>query len=261
MSTEDFVTELYVRVHEQVKEIPKHSQANLYPCEVVTLAILFSLKGVGNRAFYRWILRDLKGAFPLLPERTRLFKLFNTHSYLADRFMADPTVIGVIDTYGIELIHPMREGRSEKQIGKKGISNHRWIVGGKLCLLLNKFGLVVGWDCRTANVSDKTFNHLISQFKERMVVFSDTGFRDKNGVPDNLKICKRGTWNDRMIVETVLSMMTTIFHFKKILHRKWEYFQTRLAFTMATFNTLLDWDGLVSDENGFFPISIARFSL
>ena len=22
-----------------------------------------------------------------------------------------------------------------KQIGKKGISNHRWIVGGKLCML------------------------------------------------------------------------------------------------------------------------------
>ena len=56
--------------------------------------------------------------------------------------MADPSLIGVIDTYGIELIHPRREGRSEKQIGRKGISNQRWIVGGKLCLLLNHLGLV-----------------------------------------------------------------------------------------------------------------------
>jgi hypothetical protein len=38
----------------------------------------------------------------------------------------------------IELIHPMREGRSLAQIGKKGQSNHRWIVGGKLCFILNQ---------------------------------------------------------------------------------------------------------------------------
>jgi hypothetical protein len=31
-------------------------------------------------------------------------------------------VLGVIDTYGIELIHPMREGRSPHQIGRKGLS-------------------------------------------------------------------------------------------------------------------------------------------
>jgi hypothetical protein len=35
-------------------------------------------------------------------------------------------VLGVIDTYGIELIHPIREGRSPQQIGRKGVSNHRW---------------------------------------------------------------------------------------------------------------------------------------
>ena len=41
-------------------------------------------------------------------------------------------------TQGIELIHPIREGRSPQQIGRKGLSNHRWIAGGKLCLLLNQ---------------------------------------------------------------------------------------------------------------------------
>ena len=56
--------------------------------------------------------------------------------------MADPSLIGVIDTYGIELIHPYREGRSAEQIGKKGMSNHRWIVGGKLCVLVNHLGLL-----------------------------------------------------------------------------------------------------------------------
>ena len=81
-------------------------------------------------------------------------------------FLAAPTVLGVIDTYGIELIHPMREGRSPQQIGRKGLSNHRWIVGGKLCLLLNQWGLIVGWECAAANVADNTLQWLIRQFEE-----------------------------------------------------------------------------------------------
>ena len=101
--------------------------------------------------------RDYRPLFPRLPERTRLFRLFKTHQDWTRAFLAAPTVLGVIDTYGIELIHPMREGRSPQQIGRKGLSNHRWIVGGKLCLLLNQYGLVVGWDCATANVPDNTF--------------------------------------------------------------------------------------------------------
>jgi hypothetical protein len=71
--------------------------------------------------------------------------------------MAAPTVLGVADSYGIELIHPMREGRSPAQIGKKGKSNHRWIVGGKLCFILNQWGLICAWDCATANVHDTHF--------------------------------------------------------------------------------------------------------
>src|SRR4030095_14214622 len=82
---------------------------------------------------------------------------------------------------GIELIHPMREGRSPQQIGRKGLSNHRWIVGGKLCLVLNQWGLVVAWACATANVADNTFQGLIRQFEERMIVFSDTGFHAAEG--------------------------------------------------------------------------------
>jgi hypothetical protein len=54
-------------------------------------------------------------------------------------------------------MHPIREGRSPQQIGRKGLSNHRWMVGGKLCLLVNQYGLVVGWACDTANGADNTF--------------------------------------------------------------------------------------------------------
>ena len=104
---------------------------------MVTLGRLHARKGVGNRAFYRWLTRDYGALFPQLPERTRLFRLFQTHQDWTQVFLAAPTVLGVIDTYGIELIHPMRAGRSPQQIGRKGLSTHRLIVVGTLCLLLN----------------------------------------------------------------------------------------------------------------------------
>jgi hypothetical protein len=111
--------------------LPTPPEAHLWPREVVTLGLLHALKGIGNRPFYRWLTRDYRPLFPRLPERTRLFRLFKTHQDWTRAFLAAPTVLGVIDTYGIELIHPMREGRSPQQIGRKGLSNHRWIVGGK----------------------------------------------------------------------------------------------------------------------------------
>jgi len=219
MTTLDFITALFCQVDDQLPGIPKHPHATLWPSEIVTLGILHALKGVGNRAFYRWLTRDYRALFPRLPERTRLFRLFRTHQDWTQVFLAAPTVLGVIDTYGIELIHPMREGRSPQQIGRKGLSNHRWIVGGKLCLLLNQWGLVVAWACDTANVADTTFQGLIRQFEERMIVLSDTGFHAAEGDPSNLKLCQRGEWQDRMLVETVLSMLTLICHFKKVMHR------------------------------------------
>lgn len=76
MTPEDFIIDLFCRVDDQMPDAQKHSQASLYPSEVVTLAILFALKGVGNRAFYRWVKRELRSLFHHLPCRTRLFQLF-----------------------------------------------------------------------------------------------------------------------------------------------------------------------------------------
>jgi hypothetical protein len=91
----------------------------------------------------RWLTRDYR---PLFPPGYRSgpgsFALQDT-SDGAQAFLASPTVFGVIDTYGIELIHSLSEGRSPQQIGRKGLSNHRWIVGGKLCLLLKQWVVTV----------------------------------------------------------------------------------------------------------------------
>jgi hypothetical protein len=51
MTTEEFISELFYRVDEAMKALPKHPLASLWPSEVVTLGVLFALKGVANRAF------------------------------------------------------------------------------------------------------------------------------------------------------------------------------------------------------------------
>ncbi|HEX8650920.1 MAG TPA: hypothetical protein VF708_08755 [Pyrinomonadaceae bacterium] len=261
MTTEEFTIELFFRIDEELTDVPKHSQARLYRSEVITLAFLFALKGVGNRAFYRRLVRDWRHLFPNLPERTRLFRLFRSHRHLTERFMAEASVMGVIDSYGIELIHPVGEGRSPRRYRRKGLSNRRWIVGSKLCLLLNQDGLVVAWECSTANVSDTHFQPLIRRFEQEMIVLSDTGFHAREGGPANLKVCQRKTWPVRMVIETVLSMLTLVSHFKHVMHRVWSYFEMRLAYTVSMFNVLAQWYGLQADADGVIHLSIAEFSL
>lgn len=195
MTTVDVITELFCRIDDEMQALPKHPQANLYPSEIVTLALLFALKGVGPRAFYRWLVRDYHPLFPRLLERTRLFRLFATHQ---------------------------------------------------------------DW---TANVHDSAFQPLIVQFAEEMIVLTDANFARAVGNPPNMKVCPRGAWNDRMVVETLFSMLTTGGHCKKMLHRMWRYFTMRLAFTMALFNVLVQWAGLPLDEQGEAHLSIAPFSL
>jgi hypothetical protein len=119
MTTVDFITALFYEVDEQMRTMPKHPEARLWPSEVVTLGLLHALKGTGNRACYRWLTRDYRALFPRLPERTRLFRLFRTHQDWTQVFLAAPTVLGVIDTYGIELIHPMREGAARSRSAAK----------------------------------------------------------------------------------------------------------------------------------------------
>ena len=119
MMTVEFITALFYEVDEQLRAIPKHPEAHLWPSEVVTLGLLHALKGGGNRAFYRWLTRDYRPLFPRLPERTRLFRLFTTHQDWTRAFLAAPTVLGGIDTYGIELIDPMRKAAAPSRLVAK----------------------------------------------------------------------------------------------------------------------------------------------
>jgi len=261
MTTEDFIIELFCRRDDLLGDEPKHAQALLWPSELVTLGVLYGYKGVGEHAFYRWLTRDYRKLFPRLPERSRLFRLFRTHWAWTARLLAAPSLLGVADSYGVELLVPRREGRSPKQLGAKGTSNLRWIVGAKLGFVLNHLGLVCAWDCNLASVSDQAFRPLIAQFDGQMVVLVDSAFHGVTGDPTNMKVCKRGTWNTRMLVETVLSMLTTVCHLKKVAHRQADYFRARMAFVLSAFNLFAQWHGLRPQADGLVRLSINDFSL
>ena len=55
MSTVELITALFYEVDEQLRALPTHPEAHLWPSEMVTLGLLHALKGVGNRALYRWL--------------------------------------------------------------------------------------------------------------------------------------------------------------------------------------------------------------
>lgn len=244
MTTEDIILHIFYLVATTLPAIPRHSQAKLYPSELVTIGILFALKGGHFRAYYRWLQRLLK-----------------THQDWCDLLLSDPSFFTVIDSYPIELLFPIREGRSKQQVGKKGRDKGRWSIGIKLCVLLNDVCQVVNWDWATMNVYDKHFHPVVEPFIGETIALTDFGFRDKDGIPENMKICKKGTWNERMCVETVFSMLTTVCDLKRIRHRLSAYIQMRLAYIVAMFNILLDLFHLRHPEADPFKMSIAKFSL
>jgi len=100
----------------------------------------------------------------------------------------------------------------------------------------------------------------MAQFDGQMIVLTETGFHAKVGDPGNMQVCPRGSWNTRMLVATVLSMRTTVFHSKHVGHRVWAYFRARVAWTMAVFNFLVRW-GMEIDEHDMIRLSIAELGL
>lgn len=94
MTIEDFIIALFCQGDKEMTAVLKRPNAKLSPSEVVTLALLFVIQGVGTRAFYRWLIRDYQAWFPQIPERTRVFRLFKTHAAWTAQLLATPTVLG-----------------------------------------------------------------------------------------------------------------------------------------------------------------------
>ena len=261
MTTEDIIILIFCYVDDRMLTVQKHGNASLYPSEVVTIGILFALKGGRFRAFYRWLKRDYDALFAGLPDRTRLQRHLQEDQSGSDRFLEMPSFFTVADSFPIELLFPIREGRSDKQVGKKNKDKGRWSVGIKLCWILNNLGRVIGWQWLPMNAHDQDFNAEIEKWDGQTITLTDLGFRCQEGIPDNIKLCEKGTWNERMIVETVFSLLTVVCGMKKIFHRVSEYIETRLAYTAAMFNVLLALYHELHPDEPPHKMSIAEFSL
>lgn len=239
MPTDEILIRLFLIVDERLGNIKKRSDARLYASEVVTLGLLFALKGGRYRAFYRWLTANFRVWFPGLPECSRLHRLLEEHADLTECFLAEPTFFTVLDTFGIELIHPRREGRSPHQLGEKGISNGRWIVGVKLGWLINNRGEVVDWDWDTANAPDNAFRETAFRYDGQTITLCDLGLRASEEPNRNLKLCQRGEWNERYTIETDFSWLSEFLHAKKLYHRVEAHLVARFRYMAALLNCLL----------------------
>jgi hypothetical protein len=94
-----------------------------------------------------------------------------------------------------------------------------------------------------------------------MIALSATGFHGAGGDPTNLQLCQCGEWQDRMLVEAVLSMLTLVCHVKKAMPRGRAYVQARLAFTMAALTVLVQWQSVQPTVSGFGSLALAECSL
>ena len=79
----------------------------------MTIGILFALKGGHFRAFCRWLARDYNALFGGLLDRTTLLRQLRAQQVRADALLEEASLLNVIDSFPIELLFPLRAGRSK----------------------------------------------------------------------------------------------------------------------------------------------------
>jgi len=120
MTTGDIILHIFYLVDDMLPKINTHPQAKLYLSELVTIGILFALKGGSFRPFYRWWNCDYGSWFSQgqLPDRTRLQRLLKTHQDWTSGFLAESTFFTVIDSSPIGLFFPVREKRKPDRVAE-----------------------------------------------------------------------------------------------------------------------------------------------
>src|ERR1700739_4602599 len=127
---EDIILGIYCAICDGLKEADRrHEQGRLWLSELVLCGVLWALKGGSFLSFYRGLSR--RELFVRLPERSRLHRLLTAHRAATDVFLAEARFFTVMDTFGVEITHPVRENRSAQSavICGTGKSKPRWIVG------------------------------------------------------------------------------------------------------------------------------------
>lgn len=240
------------------KKDKKHPLGKLYLSEIMLCGVLFALKGGSFRRFHPWLKqRNLLN----LPERSRLCRLLIKYRKVCNQFLSSETFFNVLDSFGVEIIHPAREGRSEqsKSVSKKGKSNHRWIIGRKINIAINGELEITDFQEDTANVCDNTFDEHFAE-KDEYLYLTDKGYRKQSkygGTPTNFKICNNGSWNERMWIERLFSLWTRICEMKHSFHRTIKGFQAKISYLVVLTNIVFR----LNESLGFNKCSLVQWAL
>jgi len=111
MSTEEMIIAMLCTVDDPIGSVKKVPQATLHPGEVLTIGLLFAVKGGHFRAFYGCLKRDYARLFGGLADRTTSGRPLVEQQALCDGRSATPRVLNVLDSYPVELLFSIREGR------------------------------------------------------------------------------------------------------------------------------------------------------
>ena len=251
----DTIYLMYFAITETLKEEDaKHPLSHLYVSEILLAGMLYALRGVSFRRFYRWF-KELN--ILRTPERSRLERLIIHYRSYTDKFLAEESLFNITDSFGVEIIKPIRENRSRqsKNVSKKGQSNHRWIVGRKINVIINQKYEIISMQHETQNVCDNIFDDAIAVVKG--IVLADGNYRKKdNQTPENIKICPKGRWNERMGVERLFSLWTRVCDAKESYHRTVKGFDAKARYLCALTNILLK----LNDEYGFKHLSMVQWA-
>lgn len=249
------------------KKDKRHPLGKLYLSEILLCGILFALKGGSFRQFHPWMKRR---KMLNLPERSRLCRLLIKYRSVCNQFLSSETFFNILDSFGVEVIHPIREGRSKQSqvVSKKGKSNKRWIVGRKINVSINGELEITDYQEAPDNVCDNTFDEYFERKEEELqephtghIYLTDMGYRRQEkcgGTPENFKICQKGTWNhERMWVERLFSLWTRICHMKHSFHRSVSGFQAKTAYLVALTNIVFR----LNESLGFHKASMVQWAL
>jgi hypothetical protein len=171
VDTETFLITLYVQVDDFVKfHLPKEvhpgPQASISPSEVVTLAILGQWARFPSESdFYRYANKNLRSAFPNLPDQSQFNRLVRQHLsatiafalHLSDILEAEPSPYETIDGMAVEVRDRRRRGHGWLEgLANIGWSNRLgWYEGFYLLISNTATGVVTGFGLGPASTNDR----------------------------------------------------------------------------------------------------------
>jgi hypothetical protein len=165
-----FLTALYVTVDESMKDVCVPVQrgpvARLTPSEVVTLALFAQWRQFATeRAFYRYAVAHLGGAFPTLPARSQYNRLLRrchdlvvaVGQHLAALLDGRTSPYEALDGLGVPIRNAQRRGSGwlagQADIGR--CNRVGWYEGLHVLTAVTPLGAITGYGCAPARTKDQ----------------------------------------------------------------------------------------------------------